>query len=261
VDVIKVTPDEFPTISILFEAIKNNKPLFGLSKEKIKVTENGESCEIVSLKEISDNYPVNISLIIDHSGSMRIDAAQLYDTLTGKYLLSYEIKDGKLLEKYPEGYVQPIENAKKAVKEFIATINNERDSIQIIDFSTLVDIQSSFSNNKEYLGSWIDSMKADFSTAFLDAINVSLDSIKKHSGIKVIVALSDGMDNSSHVSLENIIKKAKELKIPIYTIGLGNVDIKFLTEISKSTGGAFYYTRNSNSLDIIYREIQKRIQD
>lgn len=258
-NIIKVVPDSFPTVSIIFEAVKNNDPVFGLTKDLVVVTENSQSCKILKLKQIEDEYPINISLVIDHSGSMMDDPVQLIDSASGVYLLSWVYKNGAYFPQYPEGYVPPIENAKKAVTEFIKKISATKDSIQIVGFSTTVDIYSSFSNNKKYLQSITDSLHSNGSTAFLDAINFALDSISQHSGIKVIIALTDGLDNSSHIKSKELIKKAKELKIPIYTVGLGNVDKKFLTEISKGTGGGFYYTKTSNSLTTIYKEIQERI--
>ncbi|HEY8402672.1 MAG TPA: VWA domain-containing protein [Cytophagaceae bacterium] len=259
-NIITVRPDSFPSISIIFEAVKDNEPVFGLNKNLLTVTEDEKICNIIKITQIEENYPINISLIIDHSGSMQLDPWQLIDSVSGKSLLQYHIVDNKVVPLLPEGYVPPIDNAKKAVSEFINEINTGKDSVQVIGFSNVVDIYSSFSNDKKYLQSFIDSINANGSTAFLDAINFSLDSIKYQSGIKVIVALTDGLDNSSHITVKDLIQKAKDLKIPIYTIGLGEVDKKFLSDISKNTGGAFYYTKNSNSLSIIYKDIQKRIR-
>ncbi len=258
-NIIKVAPDSFPSISVIFEALKNNQPIFGLKSEHLTISENNEDCRIIKLSEISQNHPINISLIIDHSGSMSEDRNQLIDSVTNKPLYTYELKNGVLYETFPPGYIAPIDNAKKAVSQFISEMPSSKDSIHLLGFSSIVDISSHFTTDKKYLQSIIDTIQSFGRTAFLDAINVSLDSLKNHSGIKVIIALTDGLDNSSHITKEEIIKKSKKLKIPVYTIGLGDVDKKFLSDISKETAGAFYYTKGSNSLADIYSEIQKRI--
>lgn len=258
-NIIKVAPDSFPSISIIFEALKNNQPVFGIGSNHLTISENNKDCRILKLSEISQNYPINISLIIDHSGSMAEDRNQLFDSVTSKPLFTYELRDGMLSPVYPPGYVAPIDNAKKAVSKFIGEMSSSKDSIHLLGFSSIVDISSRFTTDKKYLQSIIDTIQSTERTAFLDAINVSLDSLKNHSGIKIIVALTDGLDNSSHVTKEEIIKKSKSLKIPIYTIGLGDVDKNFLGDISKGTSGAFYYTKGSNALSDIYSEIQKRI--
>lgn len=84
--------------------------------------------------------------------------------------------------------------------------------------------------------------------------------LKERKGVNVILALTDGLDNSSHISVEKVIKHANRHKIPIFNIGLGDVDQSFLKNISEQTHGDFYYTNNSNSLNAIYAEVQNRIQ-
>lgn len=258
-NIIRIFPDTFPVVSIIFEAVKAKQPIFGLESSLLTVTENGAPCKIVKIHPIEDNYPINISLIIDHSESMLHDEWQLYDSITGKPLFKYVMKNGFVDIEYPKDFVKPIDNAKKAVSDFIQALSSSKDSIQIVGFSSSVDIYSGFSTDKKYLQSYVNKINADYSTAFLDAINFSLDSTKKHSGIKAVIALTDGMDNSSHVSIKDVIKKSKEFKIPVYTIGLGDVDKEFLKQISEQTGGAFYYTTKSSSLSGIYKQIQERI--
>lgn len=154
-NIITVKPDEFPDISIILEAIKNGKPIFGLSAENVSVLEDGVVCDIVCLKEISSNYPINISLILDHSGSMDQDYSQLIDVTTGMYVSGIEYHIDSLgyfiIDNYPSDYVRPIDDAKEAILSFIEDFASEKDSIQIIGFSTRVDHVSEFSTDNEYL--------------------------------------------------------------------------------------------------------------
>ena len=262
-NIITTKPDEFPNISIVFEALKNGKPTFGLDKNSIRVFEDDVRCQVVKLEEISVDMPINISLILDHSGSMAEDYSQLLDTSTGWYIeevkFEYDSLGVPYIIEYPEGYVKPIDNAKKAILSFINNFNSTKDSIQLIGFSSRVDITSKFSINKEYLKNITNSINADSSTAFLDALEHGINELKGRKGINVILALTDGLDNSSHVNKRNIIKQAVKHKIPIFNVGLGAVDKPFLKSISNQTKGAFFYTKNSNSLVKIYEEIQQRI--
>lgn len=254
--IIKVNPDSFPLVSIVFEAVKDEMPIFGLEKDKLLVTENDVPCEIVSLQDVSQQYPISITLVLDHSGSMQQNVGFYLNDSTGQReaLSKQELAAIKAEAK------TPLDNAKAAMIEFMKVFASSKDSIQIVGFSTTVDVISKFSNDSKYLDSITNSINIDSITAFTDALDIALNELKDKSGIRVIVALTDGLDNASHVTDKAVIKRAQKLKIPIYTIGLGNVNKYFLRNISRETNGAFYYTRESNSLTKVYQEIQNRIK-
>lgn len=69
--IIEIFPENFPEVSVVFQA--NNefgKPLWTLQKSELQVTENGVEAEVLKLKNISKDKPVNVGLVFDHSGSM-----------------------------------------------------------------------------------------------------------------------------------------------------------------------------------------------
>jgi len=137
--------------------------------------------------------------------------------------------------------------------------NNNKDKAIIIGFSTEVDLISNFSNDITYLKKQMNYLEEDEKTAFFDAINIGLDSLENKPGINIIVALTDGQDNSSTVRHQNLIKKAKMFEIPIYTIGLGAINKNTLKSLAYSTKGKFFYSKNSESLINVYKEVAKHI--
>jgi len=98
---------------------------------------------------------------------------------------------------------------------------------------------------------------------------------------KVIVLLTDGVNNVGNMTPINAARTAKEFNIKVYTIGLGttksklpigkdlfgnvqyqnlpggSIDLKTLEEISKLTGGKSYLANSENSLKEILEDIQK----
>ena len=255
--ILNIYPDSFPTVSIVFKAEKTNgEPVWNLTKEKMRVKENSQNCDVISLEQISKNKPINLGIVIDHSGSMLIDQSQLYD-INGQPLFFYD-KNGQLVT--PKGYSAPIDNAKSAVKDFISTFNTKKDFISVIGFSNIVDKKLPLTQDVSQINSLVDSMGADFSTALYDAMITSIDEIKKAAGVKVLVVLTDGQDNSSKSKWNDVIDKANKENIPIYIIGLGDANIDTLTLIAKSTKGHFYFTRSSSSLNTVYAEISKQVQ-
>jgi Ca-activated chloride channel homolog len=90
-------------------------------------------------------------------------------------------------------------------------------------------------------------------TAMRDAIRMSIDYLKENGrrDKKVLVVVTDGDDNNSSGTLEELIKAAQRCEVLIYTVGLLSEDEKrearratrALNAISKATGGKSYYPK------------------
>jgi Ca-activated chloride channel homolog len=255
--ILNIYPEEFPQVSVVFKAAKKNgDPVWDLTKEKMQVKENGRNCEVLSIEQISKNKPINIGVVIDHSGSMMNDGNGFLDK-NGRSTLSFNA-NGEIV--FPKGYVSPLDNAKSAVKTFVSTFNTKKDFISIIGFSDSVDVRLPLTQDLAEINATVDKMVADFSTALYDATIVALDQIKNADGIKVLVVLTDGTDNASKAKMIDIINKAKQENIPIYMIGLGQVNKDTLAQIAEATNGKFYFTKSASSLNGIYAEISKEVQ-
>ena len=237
--ILNIYPDSFPNVSVVFKAeTRKGEPVWNLTKEKMKVQENSQNCNVISLKQISKNKPINLGIVIDHSGSMMYDFFNFYD----------------------QEYISPIDNAKKAVKSFVRSFDSKKDFISITGFSNTVDRKLSLTQNIEQIHTIVDSMQANYTTALYDAMIASIDEIKNSNGVKVLVVLTDGKDNASKSTWNNVVDKAIKEDIPIYIIGLGNVNKDTLQLIATSTKGQLYYTQSSSSFDTIYAAISKKIQ-
>jgi Ca-activated chloride channel family protein len=255
--ILNIYPDAFPNVSVVFKAeTRKGNPVWDLTKEKMKVKENSQECKVISLERISKTKPINIAIVLDHSGSMLSDEAQLFDK-DGLPLYT-ETEDGYLV--FPKNYVAPIDNAKKAAKSFISSFNFKKDFMSVIGFSTFIDIQLPLSQDINEINGIIDSMQADNTTALYDAMIAGIEQIKKSEGIKLLVVLTDGYDNASKTTWSDVVDKAKQEEIPVYIIGLGDVNTDTLQLIAKSTKGQFYFTKSSSSLNGIYALISKQVQ-
>ncbi len=255
--ILNIYPDSFPNVSVVFKAeSRKGEPVWNLTKEKMTVKENSQNCDVVSLEQISKNKPINLGIVIDHSGSMMMDQSQLFDQ-NGNPLFYF---DGYSIPVFPQGYTSPIDNAKSAVKTFVSTFNAKKDFISVIGFSSIVDKKLALTQNIPKINSFVDSMQADYSTALYDAMISGIDEIKKADGVKVLVVLTDGQDNSSKSNWNEVIEKANKENIPIYIVGLGDVNTSTLSLITKSTQGQFYLVQASSSLNKVYAEISKKVQ-
>ena len=256
--ILGVYQDDFPNISVVFRAEKKNgNPVFGLSKKDLTVLENEEECQVISIRELSKQKPINIGIVLDHSGSMDYDEVQLQRLGYDMFDL---LRDAQGLIEFPKGYVKPITLAKSALLEFVESFNFKKDNISVVGFSSTVDRTLGLTNNVGKIKRNIRTMKTDGTTAFYDAIIAGLNQLNGAEGMNVIVALTDGNDNASYASLVQTINEAKQMDIPVYVVGLGDVNRAMLSQIATETGGQFFYANSAKSLHAIYEKISEKLQ-
>ena len=242
--IVNIYPDSFPTVSVVFTAeTYKGDPVWQLTKEKMRVKENEQSCKVVSLQLVSNNKPVNLGVVIDHSGSMDADSAA--------YNQFYQ---------FNIPYRSPLDNAKAAIKRFISGFDSSKDLVSVTGFSSTVSEKLPLTKNTSKINLLVDSLTPDGATALYDAMVSSLEEIKKAYGLKVMIVLTDGENNSSQQTLDSVIAKSKKENIPVYVIGLGDVNKDVLQKIANETSGEFYFTRSASTLDSIYQSIRKKIQ-
>lgn len=255
--ILSVYSRKFPTVSVVFRAEKNNGlPVYGLGIGDMNVFENGQACEVISITELSKKKAINIGLVLDHSGSMAYDEKQLMN-FDFDPLFDYDENGFPL---FPKGYIQPIDAAKTAINSFVSTFDFKKDKISVIGFSSTVDKVLKLTNNEQKIKQMVNSMEADELTAFYDALYEGIKQLKNKNGLNVLVALTDGNDNMSNKNFQKVITFAKKATIPIYIIGLGDVNTDSLKTLAEATDGQFYYANSANSLTQIYKKISVKLQ-
>jgi len=202
---------------------------------------------------------IDIVLAIDTSGSMAAE--------------DFEIK-GKRSNR--------LEVVKGVVSEFISKRKNDR--IGLIAFSALAYTVSPLTTDYSWLKANLERTKLGLiedGTAIGSAIASSLSRLRKSDAeSKIIILLTDGMNNAGKIDPITAAKMSEALGIRIYTIGAGtkgfapfpvkdiwgrtvyrkvkiDVDENTLTEIARITGGKFFRATDTNSLREIYKEIDQ----
>ncbi|NOQ73652.1 MAG: VWA domain-containing protein [Crocinitomix sp.] len=254
ISIIEVFPQDFPKVSVVFQA-KNElgEPLWLLTKNDFGVRENAYECEILDVRAISKNSPLNLGLVFDHSASMVENPEFMTDPDADYQQLYFD-------NKLPPAYIMSIDYAKEAVLNFFSVDNQEKDSILFVGFSETVDEIPALTNDFSQFEKIVANVKPNGKTAFYDAIYNSIDSLKNHNSKAAIIALTDGQDNSSVHTSEEVIEFANENGIPIYIIGLGNAHSVTLGRICDQTNGFYYYTSDPTQLTEIYENIKKQIR-
>ncbi len=158
------------------------------------------------------------------------------------------------------GEYHKLDNAKAVIMEFAKKRKNDR--LGLVIFGNIAYIASPLTYDKK---SFEDILKriyvsiAGGRTALYDALFLAGNLFKKsHAKEKILIIITDGVDNASITPLDVVLKKLKKKHIKVYAIGLGpDADTAVLEKISKNTGGKFYYLTNFSMLKKVFSDINR----
>lgn len=178
--------------------------------------------------EAGDSAGMSINLVMDRSGSME-DYGYIYDAQSAANSLVTEIK------------------------------KNDRDFVSITAFEDYVSVLEDFTKNYDTLHSTINALSPGGGTAFYDALYSALLQTSEREGAKCIIAFTDGLDNKSRKTYNEVVELSKQTSIPIYIIGLGqDFSAVDLEKLATDTMG-HYYAIQGGDVEVLLEQIYQDI--
>ncbi|MCY4044068.1 MAG: VWA domain-containing protein [Cellvibrionales bacterium] len=154
---------------------------------------------------------------------------------------------------------------KLVVDDFLS--KRQGDRIGLILYGGTAHIQAPLTYDIQTVKTFLNEAQIGFAgdgTAIGDAIGLGIQKLKdRPESHRVIILLSDGVNNTGTAEPLEAANFAKKTHIKIYTIALGHprsrypLDEKTLADIAKTTNAAFFRARNSQELLEIYELINK----
>jgi len=198
-----------------------NRLVTGLDKENFSLLEGKEMQEIRHFS--SEDAPVSLGVIFDMSGSMN----------------------------------SKIERAREAVIEFFKTANPQ-DEFFLISFADKPEQLSDFTQSVDDIRGKLVYTVPKGRTALLDAIYLGVSKMRQAKYQKrALLIISDGGDNHSRYTENEIKSMVKEADVQIYAIGIydrymATAEEKYgpvlLTDVADLTGGRAFTIDNPNDL-------------
>jgi Ca-activated chloride channel family protein len=198
-----------------------NRLVTGLDKENFQLFEGGTNQEIKTFS--SEDAPVSLGVIFDSSGSM----------------------------------ASKMDRAKDAVVEFFKTANPQ-DEFFMITFSDEPEVVSDFTSSVDDIQSKLVFTVPRRRTALLDAIYMGITKMREAKyAKKALLIISDGGDNHSRYTENEIKALVKEADVMIYAIGIYDryfpteeerLGPALLGEIAELSGGRAFTVDNPNDL-------------
>lgn len=200
----------------------------GLSRDNFEVFDGKKPQTIQDFS--SEDAPVSVGIILDSSGSMQ--------------------------DKW--------ERVRDAVNQFCEAANPQDEFFMVV-FSDQPRLASDFTTSPEDLQKNLLFTQPKGRTALLDAIQMGVRKMKNAKyGRKALLIISDGGDNHSRYSENEIKSVAKESDVMIYSIGVFDRYVPtmeeaqgpaLLTEITAPTGGRAFTLENPTEMPEVARHI------
>ena len=232
INIRQVDNTDFPNVKFYATISDENGNIMedvDASDFKVKEIDANGNVSDVQLKDVykvlaSADGRINMNMVLDASGSM----------------IDYNKMD----------------QAKQAANSFLEKVNLDGgDRVEIISFDDYVYLEQEFTSNKSVLNSAIAGISPDSSTALYDALYAGVFQTYYEEGAKCVVGFTDGMENASSYSFQDVVNLAQSTGIPVYIIGIGEeYDADVLQNLAMQCGGD-YYSANTTDLATILEEI------
>jgi len=229
VNVVGFSADDWPAPqAILTVEDEEGQPLADLEPGAFQAYLNDEPAPVTAVtRAVDGSLPIAVVLALDVSGSM----------------------EGAALDQ-----------AKEAAGRFLQGLG-PLDTVAVLTFSDDVALLQPFTLDRGTATAAIDGLAAEGETALYDATSESARlAAGAESSRRAVVLLSDGLDNGSALSRGEALAAAETLGVPVFAIGLGDIDRAYLGELASATGGQFAETPSPEGLTLLYQQVAERLR-
>jgi Ca-activated chloride channel family protein len=190
---------EVRLVSVFVNVADQNGALIGgLGKEDFRITEDARP-QPISIFERQSELPLNITLAIDTSGSVRKDLSE--------------------------------ETA--AARRFVRSILRPQDQMSVIEFATNVRELSGFTSKPGQIDHALGQLRPDFATALYEAIATASAKLGVRQGRKILLLITDGDNTVKGVSYDDALEAALRNEVMIYSL----IDVPIAASAGRNTGG------------------------
>ena len=212
----------------------HGSPVADLAKADFRVLEDGQP-QNISVFDHESELPLSIALDVDTSPSTQRD-------------FKLEVTSAK---KFAHSIVRPV------------------DRLAVFQVTENVDQLTPFTADLRRIDHGIDNLRVGPGTSIYDAIFLGSEALMDRQGRKVLVLITDGGDTTSKADYNAALKRAQQSEAIVYSIIIVPVEADAgrnlggehaLIQISKDTGGKYYYASGIHQLDTAFHEISEELR-
>jgi Ca-activated chloride channel homolog len=220
----------------VFTTVTNSggAPVSSLQEGDFQVFEDGKPQKIAVFHRESD-LPLSIVVAVDTSLSTRVDQ-------------KLELESAR---RFAHAILRPI------------------DGLSLFEFSEVVDQVTPFTADVRVIDRAINHVRSGAATALYDTLYLGSEALQQRRGRKVMVVITDGGDTVSQTSYQQAVRAAQEAEVILYSIIIVPIESSAgrdiggehaLIQLSRDTGGRYFYASGLEQLDAAFRLISDELR-
>ena len=236
--ITQVDKSQFPKVTVYVSVVDEKGKPVGIDPATIQIHENNMVMQLTDVRgggDASKIIPVTTMLVVDISGSME--------------------KNGKLAA------------AKDAAKAYIAQMRPD-DQAGLMTYDTKTYYVQPITSDTGALVNAIDGLVTGGDTAMYNALVEAEKNLESVNGRKSIIVLTDGLDNKSQSTVDDVFTGVGQSGLTISTIGFGDaasrgqvgLDEAKLKLLADKTGGLYSFAGDAETLSKIYQQYGEALQ-
>jgi len=156
-----------------------------------------------------------------------------------------------------------------SARKFVHSILRHEDNLSVFQVTENVDQLTRYTSDIKFIERGIDNLRTGPGTSIYDAIFLCSESLLDREGRKVLVLITDGGDTTSKTDYNNALRRAQQAEAIVYSIIVVPVEADAgrnlggehaLIQISKDTGGKYYYAEGVQQLDDAFNKISDELR-
>jgi len=157
----------------------------------------------------------------------------------------------------------------ESARRFAHAILRPIDGLSLFQFSEIVDQLTPFTADVRVIDRAINRVRPGAATALYDTLYLGSDALMQRRGRKVMVVITDGGDTVSKVNYQEAIREAQEAEVILYSIIIVPIENSAgrdiggehaLIQLSRDTGGKYFYASGIQQLDAAFRQISDELR-
>jgi Ca-activated chloride channel homolog len=211
-----------------------------LSPSDLIISDNGEPPDKITYFQPQTDLPLRVALVIDTSDSIN-------------YRFSFELKSA-------HGFLKNV-------------LRRDQDAALIVGFNQTATLVQPLTADLAHLDHGLKSLKVRGETALFDALALASDALQPATADsspvrRVIVLVTDGEDNSSHITLEQAVEHALRAESAVYVVNIKKYRVseedargdRIIRELATATGGVVLETADNEDIAASFRKIEQELR-
>jgi len=157
----------------------------------------------------------------------------------------------------------------ESARRFAHTILRPIDGLSLFQFNEIVDQLTPFTADMRTIDRGVSRVHPGAATALYDTLYLGSDALLERRGRKVMVVITDGGDTVSKTSYQEAIRECQQAEVILYSIIIVPIENSAgrdiggehaLIQLSRDTGGKYFYASGMEQLDTAFRQISDELR-